>query len=404
LPEAEMIICPTLKREKYPFRELAGVGVAFKLAQALLRSDKTKNNDAFEKWLLDIVAIGTVADCMPLLNENRTLVKWGLLVLNKTQRLGLKELIEIASWDKEIDARTIGFQIAPRLNAAGRMDHANAAYELLVTADEAEALAIANDLNQKNQNRQTTTEEMMKISLAQIGEPGIDDKILFSSYDNWSPGLVGLAAGKLADKFSRPVIVFARLDLTAKPSQGKTGDKYVASGRSIPEFDITSALNECREYLKEFGGHAQACGLTIIGEDNYNNFREKMLEIAREKLAKIVLAPSLEIEAEIGLNEINWELIDELVKFAPFGENNREPVFLTKNLIVDDINTMGTNNKHLRLVLGGKKFVGFGLADRFFGEIKIGQKVEAVYKLGVNEWNGTREIQCQVVDIKKIED
>ncbi len=261
-PEAVAIICPTLEKEKYPFKRLAGVGVAFKLAQALLRSDKKQNNDAFEKWLLDLVAIGTIADSMPLLEENRTLVKWGLIVLDKTQRLGLREIMNLAQVN-EVDVHSVGFQIAPRLNAAGRMDHANTAYELLVTEDEAEALAITNDLNQKNQARQKTTEEMLKISLEQIGEPTAGDKILFSAYDGWSPGLVGLVAGKLSDKFNRPVIVF-----------GKSGEEYVASGRSVPEFDITGALNDCREYLAEFGGHEQACGLTVVGEENYEKFKK----------------------------------------------------------------------------------------------------------------------------------
>ena len=277
LPKADAIICPTLKNEKYPFKNLAGVGVAFKLAQALLTEYK-HNNEAFEKWLLDLVAIGTVADVVPLLGENRTLVKWGLLVLNKTQRMGLKELIEGANLKRPLGTYNIGFQIAPRLNAAGRMDHANTAYELLVTQDEAEAIAIVNDLNKKNQSRQKVTEEMLKISLEQIGEPKDKDKILFSSYDGWSPGLVGLAAGKLCDKFHRPVIVLARLPAPERSDggQGKIGDKYVGSGRSIQEFDIIQALSECSQYLEEFGGHRQACGLTVIGEENYIRLIEKM--------------------------------------------------------------------------------------------------------------------------------
>ena len=178
LPEAEAIICPTVKGEKYPFKKLAGVGVAFKLAQALLREGE--NSQAFEKWLLDLVAIGTVADIVPLLGENRILVKWGLLVLNKTQRLGLKELIKSINVKGGLGTYNIGYQIGPRLNAAGRMDHANIAYDLLITDDEAEAIAIANDLNGKNKERQKATDEMMKLSLEQIGEPGDKDKILFS--------------------------------------------------------------------------------------------------------------------------------------------------------------------------------------------------------------------------------
>ncbi|MFH1890011.1 MAG: single-stranded-DNA-specific exonuclease RecJ [Candidatus Kuenenbacteria bacterium] len=391
------IICPTLKKEKYPFADLAGVGVAFKLAQALLRKDEKQDNTAYEKWLLDLVALGTVADCVPLLGENRTLVKWGLLVINKTQRLGLQELITASSIYKEIDTRTIGFQIAPRINAAGRMDHANTAFELLTTDDEAESLAIAIDLNQKNKNRQKATEEMMKISLEQIGEPNEQDKILFSCYDGWSAGLVGLVAGKLADQFSRPVIVF-----------GKMGDKYVGSGRSIPEFDITAALGKYSDLLKDFGGHAQACGLTVVGEKNYIKFIDKMRKIAGEKLAKVVLAPHIDIEAEINLNEANWELVDELDKFEPFGEGNEKPFFVSRNLMVVDIATMGAQNQHARLLLKGdakepKKFVAFNMTGELIGKIKIDNKVDAVFEILINEWNGNREIEFKVKDIKLIE-
>ena len=394
LPEAVAIICPTLKKEKYPFKKLAGVGVAFKLSQALLRSDKQQNNESFEKWLLDLVAIGTIADSMPLLEENRTLVKWGLIVLNKTQRLGLKELTQLAQ-SKEIDVHGVAFQLAPRLNAAGRMDHANTAYDLLITEDEAEALAISNDLNQKNQARQRATEEMLQLSLTQIGMPTDEDKILFSSYDGWSPGLVGLVAGKLSDKFNRPVIVF-----------GKSGEEYVASGRSIPEFDITAALGECKKYLSEFGGHEQACGLTIVGEKNYEIFKDKIKEIASNQLAQVELAPRLEIEAEIKLKDAGWEIIDGLDKFSPFGEGNREPLFLTRDLTVVEIATMGTMGQHLKLILEDKaaglshKFVGFGVAGEWVEKIKAGDKVEVVYELGVNEWNGNREVQFKIVDLQ----
>lgn len=391
LPAAEAVICPTVSQEKYPFKELAGAGVAFKLAQALLREEE--NNEAFEKWLLDIVAIGTVADVVPLLGENRTLVKWGLLVLNKTQRLGLVELIEGANLKRPLEAYNIGWHIAPRLNAAGRMDHANTAYELLITDDEAEAIAIVNDLNEKNQSRQKVTEEMMKISLEQIGLPGDKDKILFSCYDGWSAGLVGLAAGRLCDRFNRPVIVM-----------GKNRDKYVGSGRSIPEFDITRALGECSDYLEEFGGHRAACGLTIIGEENFNKFQDKIKKVASKQLKGVKLMPSLHIEAEVELGEINWELIDALEKFEPFGEGNLEPVLVSYNLEIYDIVTMGGNKQHLRLDLkeGGliKKFVGFNMVERYIEKIKVGDRVDVAYKAGVNEWNGNREIEFKIVDLK----
>jgi len=397
LPGADALIVPTVKNEQYPFKKLAGVGVAFKLAQALLRSDKSQNNESFEKWLLDLVAIGTVADIVPLLGENRTLVKWGLLVLNKTQRLGLRELIAGAAIKGQLGTYSIGYQLAPRINAAGRMDHANTAYQLLITDNEAEALAIANDLNQKNYGRQKATDEMIKISLEQIGQPTDDDKILFSQYDGWSAGLVGLAAGKLADKFHRPAIVF-----------GKLGDKYVGSGRSIEEFNIMAGLEQCAAYLAEFGGHEQACGLTIVGADNYEKFIKQMEKVVAKKLTGVALIPSLEIEAVIKLNQANWDLIDSLEKFEPFGQGNQPPVFLTQDMEVLDKAVIGSSGQHLRFSLkddsveSGKKFLAFNQAAECV-HINLGDKVEAVYKINVNEWNGNREIEFKVVDLRKVE-
>ena len=395
LPEADALIVPTVKGDKYPFKKLAGVGVAFKLAQALLR--KGEGNEAFEKWLLDLVAIGTVADVVPLLGENRTLVKWGLLVLNKTQRPGLRELIDSISAKGTLTTYNIGYQIAPRINAAGRMEHANTAYELLVTDDEMEAIAITNDLNKKNTTRQKTTEEMMKISLGQIGEPKDSEKILFSQYDGWSAGLVGLAAGKLSDKFSRPVIVF-----------GKMGDKYVGSGRSIEELNIVEALHECREFIEEFGGHEQACGLTIVGEDNYKKFVAKMAKVVASKLKGVKLQPSIQVETEIRLGDANWDLVDSMAKFEPFGEGNKEPVFMAKKLEVLDRDVIGSTGKHLRFYLKdksidkGKKFLAFNKVAEW-GKIKIGDTVDGVFTVSVNEWNGNREIEFKLIDLKNNE-
>jgi len=395
LPAAEAIICPTVKTETYPNKNLAGVGVAFKLAQALLKNDE-QNNDAFEKWLLDLVAIGTVADCVPLIGENRTLVKWGLLVLGKTQRLGLREMMASAKISAPLSTFNIAFQIAPRLNAAGRMDHANTAFELLITNDEAEAIAICNELNEKNQLRQKTTGAMLNIAEEQIGVPDDNDKILFSVFDGWSPGLVGLVAGKLSEKWHRPVLVM-----------GKMGEEYIGSGRSVEEFDITAALQECQEYLKSFGGHREACGLTIQGEDNYKNFLVKIKKIAGEKLKGVELSPNIMIEAEIDFEEASWALIDELNKFEPFGEENNEPLFMTSQLKVLEVATMGANKQHLRMQLTQeknkirRKFVAFRGAEKWANKLKVGDEVDAAYNLAVNEWNGNREIEMRVADIKQ---
>lgn len=424
LPEADAILNCSLKKEKYPFKKLAGVGMAFKLAQALLhKNTKTpirqaqgrqkhgNTNEAFEKWLLDLVAVGTIGDISPILGENRTLVKYGLMVLNKTARLGLRELVRTCSLSNghdpnsevplgqdlyDLTVRNISYQLVPRLNAAGRIGHANIAYKLLTTENEVEAIALARDIHEKNLERQKITDLMLEEVKELLGKIDESKKILFAYKEGWLPGVVGLVAGKLSDEFSRPVMLFA-----------KNGDKYIGSGRSIPEFNITLALQECAEWLDKFGGHSQACGLTIVGDENYKKFVKKINEIANEKLKDVELTPVLAIDAEVKLKDLNWELWDELEKFEPFAEANPLPLFLIKNVIIEDISTVGKDNTHLRFYLSqnnlNQKAISFGTAEEWQSKLKIGDEVEVVVEFGVNEWQGNRELQLKIIDIKNHE-
>jgi len=392
IPKAQAIINPHVKGEKYPFQELAGVGVAFKLVQALVQADQgNKLKAGFEKWLLDIVALGTIADCVPLVGENRTLVKYGLVVLRKTKRLGLRKMVESSRYELgDLDTQSVSFGLAPRINAAGRIDHANTAYELIMTEDDTEADDIAKDLEKTNLQRQKITERITKASIEQIGEVK-KQKILFAIGQGWEVGVVGLVAGRLSDKYARPVIVM-----------GENDDIIVGSGRSIPGFDITQALIDSRDILDKFGGHASACGFTLQ-KQNFKNFIEAMTSYTDQHLAEKDLVKSHKIDAEMKLENINWELIDDLEKFEPFGEQNPYPKFVSYGLTVSDLQKVGSEGKHLRLMVEKngchKKIIAFGFGHGIGDELMIGDIIDVVYELSVNEWNGNREMQLKLVDI-----
>jgi single-stranded-DNA-specific exonuclease len=323
LPEAFAIIDPKVKGCHYPYYDLAGVGVAFKLAQAIILRDK--NNvfpPGYEKWLLDLVAIGTVTDVMPLLGENRTLLKYGLIVLNKTRRIGLKLLAERAGiWPiseaELINSENIGFVLGPRLNAAGRMDHATLSYELLITENAKEAQKLVDKLEKSNQQRQAATERIIKEIKDEIKD--LDKKYLILAFGKFSVGVIGLVSGKLKDQFNRPAIVI-----------GMAGKKLVGSGRSISEFNMIEALEKCADLFEIYGGHAGAAGFTLKDKRLLVEFKKRITALAEEKLKGKDLSPKLEIEAEMNLEDLNWDLYDQIEKFEPFGTANPKPLFLIK--------------------------------------------------------------------------
>ncbi len=393
LPDALAIINPSVAADSYPFRKLAGSGVAFKVAQALVQQDNgTKLKEGFEKWLLDVVAIGTIADMVPLVGENRTMAKYGLVVLRKTKRPGLQALAEVARLRlSSIDSSGVAFGIVPRLNAAGRIDHANTAYELLITEDPTEAQSVAENLEANNKKRQRMTERMVGESKKQIGDPG-DQKILFAMGENWSAGLVGLVAGRLMDQFDRPVLVMGNRD-----------GEIMGSGRSIPAFDITAGLVKSREYLDRYGGHAAACGFTLK-PGAYDDFVQSMTKLASAAISSEDMAKRLTIDARIPLSDISWEIINTLEQFEPFGQGNPQVRLLAEGLTVDDFEKVGTDGKHLRMQVSQgdshKKIIAFGFGQTWGNELKLGDVVDAVFELSVNEWNGNREMQLKLVDMK----
>jgi single-stranded-DNA-specific exonuclease len=401
LPQAYALINPKVKKCKYPFYDFAGVGVAFKLACAIIAKDK--NNifpPGYEKWLLDLVAVGTVADMMPLLGENRVLVKYGLIVLNKTKRLGLKLLADKANIlpvteTDLINSENIGFALGPRINAAGRMDHANAAYRLLMTKDYNEARELVEGLEKNNQQRQAKTEKIMAEVKKEIKD--LDEQyLIFTEGKNWPLGIIGIAAGKLKDEYNRPILI-----ITKQPK------KIGGSGRSIEEFNLIEALNQVAKYFKVYGGHAGAAGCTLKSKKDLENFKKDILKIAQKELKGKDLRPKIKIEAELNLQDLNWELFDMIEKFEPFGTNNPKPLFLVKDLMVENVRAVGSDDSHLKLFLKktgqvkGFDSIGFGMG-KWVDKIKYGDKVDIVCEINLNEFNGSRNLELKLVDIKKI--
>lgn len=400
-------IHPKVAGETYPYKGLAGGGVAFKLAQGLVRTklkkDKaadTKYWEGFEKWLLDMVAISTVADLMPLLGENRTLVKYGIVVMNKGRRLGLRQILKVARlWpegasEAKINSHNIGFQIAPRINAAGRMNHANVAYKLLMSANEDEANKLALELNQNNRDRQLLTDRIIKEAIEQIGDVKPDDiKIISAFKSDWPLGVAGLVAGKLVEVYNRPVMIMGLLN-----------DNIVGSVRSIPAFNFVAALMEVKDLFSKFGGHPMAAGFTLARNEDMGALVERLDQIIMRELSGKDLTPELKIDKEIGLSYVDWPLVSTLLNFEPFGKENPVPKFVTYNLKVQGMEAVGAQGKHLRLLVADdlgniRKTIGFCFGH-WCEKLKIGDRIDLVYEIEVNEWNGNRELQLKIVDLK----
>ena len=395
LPDA-ILIHPKLPGETYPFPHLAAVGVAWKLACALCVTAREKGiaiPEGFEKWLLDLVSIATVTDMVPIVGENRVLETYGLKVMNKTRRPGLKALINVAGAELgAIDTETIGFVIGPRINAAGRMDHASLALNLLLAENDEEATILARQIEDCNRERQQATRKMMEEAEKQI--VARESRLIALWSDQWSPALAGLVAGKFLDKTGKPTIAI-----------GKHGDRWIGSGRSVAAYDITQAVKISGEgLLTHSGGHVQACGFSFSNDAHLPLFVTRLQQHAAESLNEEECVPILEIDAEIALDDVTWRLVETLHLFEPYGEGNKKPLFVTRGLTVVTFDLVGQQKNHIRCRLrspGGRteQFIGFKLGDRA-SEIGIGKSIDVAYDVGINEWNGRTEIQCKLVDFQ----
>lgn len=390
LPEAFAVINPKNPQDSYPYTFLTGVGVAFKVVQALLSDSRASARGivaGWEKWLLDLVAIGTVADCQSLVGENRILVSYGLKVLAKTRWEGLRALLEQAGVAERIDTYTLGFIIAPRINAAGRIKHADIAFRLLITDDPGEARTLATELSMLNSHRQQLTERVLSEAREQV-ELMAGKRVLLAAGQDWPKGVVGLVAGRLAEEYGRPVLVMEK------------GEEFATgSGRSSGSFDLVAALNYSREVLSKYGGHTQAAGFTLP-VDNIPVFHKKLLEFAEAMVEET--GPMLEIDLAVDPSDITPENVDLLEKFGPYGFGNPKPRFVLYGTKVIEMRLVGADNRHLKLTLaaGDLTLPAIAFNQGFLGpRLAIGLPVDVAFELSANEWNGRRETQARILDI-----
>lgn len=388
LPKALAVIDAKRKDNTYPFRSLAGVGVVFKLIQALSIKLEIKPEEYLK--YLDLVCVGTISDIVPLEGENRTIAKLGLMLIKVTRNLGLRELIKSSGY-KEIDSNTISFGVAPRINACGRMGHEEEALKLFLAEDLESATKITKELNEYNTLRQSTEKAIYEEAVQEIDRNHLDEKnSIVLGGKGWHHGVIGIVSSKVTDKYYKPSILLSFEDDIAK-----------GSGRSVPGFDLYEGLTKCEDLLEKYGGHSMAVGLTLKKE-NLEKFKERFEQIAKEKNIK-ELVPIIYIDDELKLKDINMELVKSLSILEPFGEANKVPLFLIKNLKIDSIRAL-SEGRHLKLTLRDENFVinaiGFELGY-LADEYRIGDRIDVVGTLEINSFNGFSSIQINMKDIRK---
>ena len=403
LPPALAVINPRRPDCPSRFDRLAGAGVAYRLAQAVLRAIAQERwgrlspaeTEEQESWLLDLVALGTVADIMPLLGENRRLVQRGLARLNREPRTGIGALmLEADLRPGSVDATAVAFRLAPRMNAAGRLASAALSYELLRTDDVQRAADLAALLETLNKTRRALTEAAHAEAEQQIAAQMVEDPvILIVGSEQFQQGIVGSVAGRLADRFYRPAVVMSQ-----------EADETRGSARSIPEFNISQALDEVSELLIRHGGHQAAAGFTVKTA-RLPELTASLQEIARRSLGgRTDLHPSLTIDAETTLDEINWGLADQFARLEPTGEQNPPPLLLARACHLRGVRTVG-GGKHLKLVLESHPTsavydaIGFSLGE-WHGRLTEGDRIDAVFQLEVNEWQGSKRLQLNLQDLR----
>lgn len=387
LPNAIAVVDAKRKDNTYPFRELAGVGVGFKLIQAIAQRLELEEKEYLK--YLDIVCIGTISDIVPLVDENRVIAKLGLKLVEVTKNVGLKALLE-ASGYKKVDSFTVSFGLAPRINACGRMGKEKEALNLFLTQDENEAKKIALRLNEYNKERQDIEKNIYEDAVNKIEKSETDKQVLVLGSENWHHGVIGIVASKITDLYFKPSIL-----ICFEEDEGK------GSGRSVPGFDLHEALMNCNTYLEKFGGHSMAVGVTIKKE-NFEKFKEEFEKYAQNSNICDII-PIIKIDEEITLEDINIKAVEELNMLEPFGEANKMPLFMYKNLKIHSIRTL-SEGKHIKLTLKDNNFyidsIGFNLGH-FAEEYQIGDKVDIVGSLEINRFNGRESVQINLKDIRK---
>ena len=388
LPDALAVVDAKRKDNKYPFRNLAGVGVVFKLSQAIGMRLGLEEKEYLK--YLDIVCIGTISDIVPLVDENRVIVKLGLKLVEQTKNLGLRSILKSAGYSK-IDSTTISFGVAPRINASGRMGHQEDALKLFLSKEINEVNELTQKLNDYNRIRQETEKNIYAEAIKQIEKDNLAKRnTIVVMGKNWHHGVIGIVSSKITEMYFKPSILLCEED-----------DYGKGSGRSIPGFDLYEALTECKDFIDRFGGHSMAIGINIKKE-NFENFKDKLEEIATQKHIEDIV-PILKIDAQVSLDEISKDMVDSLKELEPFGEENKTPLFVFKNLKIDSIRAL-SEGKHLKLTLKDSKnivnAIGFNLGE-LTNEYKIDDRVDVVGNLEINSFNGMENIQINIKDIMK---
>ncbi len=395
LPDAVAVLDPKREDCSYPYDELCGCGVGFKLIQALAENRNQTIDDLV--LYLDLVATAIAADIVPITGENRVLAKFGLEVINSNPRPGIKALIQNVK-KKVLTITDVVFIVAPRINAAGRIKHGNEAVALLTEYDLDQAEQFASEIEQHNSDRKELDKQITKEALLQIEENNEQNRFSTVVYqENWHKGVIGIVASRLVENYYRPTIVFT-----------KSGEKLAASARSVKDFDVYNALEACAEHLEQFGGHMYAAGMTLL-EENYENFKNAFEKVVQETIHPDLLTPEISYDAEIELSEINPKLMRLLKQFEPFGPENMTPLFLAKGLTDSGYaKTLGSDNEHLKAFVkqgNSESFgaIGFGLGNKLDLVTKK-NKFDAIFSLEENEWKDTVTLQLQLRDINSSND
>ena len=388
IPNAIAVVDAKRKDNKYPCRDLAGVGVVFKLIQAISKKLELKEEEYLK--YLDIVCVGTISDIVPLVDENRVITKLGLMLVKQTKNIGLKSLI-VSSGYKKIDSTTISFGIAPRINACGRMGHAEEALKLFLSKNINEVKDLTKILNEYNVERQSTEKRIYEEALNQIQKNHLEEKdAIIVAGENWHHGVIGIVSSKITELYFKPSILLCYEDDIAK-----------GSGRSIPGFDLHDALMKCQDTIEKFGGHSMAIGITIKRE-NFQKFCYEFEEVAKDSNLKDIF-PMIQIDAEFELKDINKDMVKSLEQLEPFGEGNKTPIFVFRNVKIDSIRAL-SEGKHLKLTLKDGNIVvdaiGFNLGH-LAEEYRIGDRIDVVGILEISTFNGLESIQINLKDVMK---
>ncbi len=390
IPAVYAAVDPKRKDCPYPFKSLAGVGVVFKLIQAL--DDKESLPELMEKYS-DLMCLGTVADISPLVDENRVIVTEGLKHFRATKNVGLKALIDVSTNGKAITTSTIGYTIAPRINASGRLGCASRSVELFLTDDENRAKELAESLCEENTLRQQTEQKMFREAMEYLeNHPEVkEDNVIVIPHENWHHGIVGIVSSKITEKFYKPSILFA-ID----------GEEAKGSGRSVNGFNLFGALESSSDLLEKFGGHELAAGLTIKAK-NIEEFRKKINDCSKDQFSETMRTPTILLDAAIKVPYITLETVNDINRLQPFGVDNPTPLFAVRNIKIHKISVM-SEGKHLRMTLlkDGKYLdsVGFGMGE-YYQYLQEGDFIDVAFSLDINDYKGFQNVQLILKDIKK---